>query len=82
TLNAEASKSSRIVRDLEKAEVELAALVSELKATNAEIGLRSRKGHLPFPTKRGLVEVSFGKVVNPRFNTVTVQKGVDIRAGM
>jgi septal ring factor EnvC (AmiA/AmiB activator) len=26
------------------------------------------------------VEVGFGKVVNPRFNTVTVQKGLDIRA--
>jgi septal ring factor EnvC (AmiA/AmiB activator) len=24
--------------------------------------------------------VGFGRVVNPRFNTVTVQKGVDIRA--
>jgi septal ring factor EnvC (AmiA/AmiB activator) len=24
--------------------------------------------------------VGFGKVVNPRFNTVTVQKGLDIRA--
>ena len=55
-------------------------MVQELKATQAELGLRARKGHLPFPT-RGIVEVGFGKVVNPRFNTVTVQKGVDIRAG-
>jgi len=81
TLNAEASKSSRIVRDLERAEGELSQLIAELKATSLEIGLRARKGHLPFPT-RGIVEVGFGKVVNPRFNTVTVQKGVDIRAGM
>lgn len=80
TLNAEASRSSRIVKDLEKAETELAALVAELKATQSELGLRARKGHLPFPTK-GTIEVGFGKVVNPRFNTVTVQKGVDIRAG-
>ncbi|MBK7862290.1 MAG: peptidoglycan DD-metalloendopeptidase family protein [Archangiaceae bacterium] len=80
TLNAEASRSSRVVKDLEKAEAELGALVQELKATQSETGLRSRKGHLPFPT-RGSVEVGFGKVVNPRFNTVTVQKGVDIRAG-
>jgi septal ring factor EnvC (AmiA/AmiB activator) len=27
-----------------------------------------------------VVEVGFGKVVNPLFNTVTVQKGLDIRA--
>ena len=79
TLNAEASRSSRMVKDLEKAEAELAALVAELKATSTELGLRARKGHLPFPTS-GIVEVGFGKVVNPRFNTVTVQKGVDIRA--
>lgn len=81
TLNAEANKSTRMVKDLEKAEAELAALVAELKATNSELGLRARRGHLPFPVK-GIVEVGFGKVVNPRFNTVTVQKGVDIRAGM
>lgn len=80
TLNAEANRSSRIVKDLEKAEAELAALVADLKATSTEIGLRARKGHLPFPTAGGIVEVGFGKVVNPRFNTVTVQKGVDIRA--
>jgi septal ring factor EnvC (AmiA/AmiB activator) len=79
TLNAEANRSSRIVKDLERAEAELAALVQELKATQNEVGLRARKGRLPFPT-RGTVEVGFGKVVNPRFNTVTVQKGVDIRA--
>jgi len=28
----------------------------------------------------GTLEVGFGKVVNPKFNTVTVQKGWDIRA--
>ncbi|MBL8953257.1 MAG: M23 family metallopeptidase [Myxococcaceae bacterium] len=81
TLSAEANKSSRIVKDLERAEAELAGLVADLKATSTELGLRSRKGHLPFPT-HGLVEVGFGKVVNPRFNTITVQKGVDIRAGL
>jgi septal ring factor EnvC (AmiA/AmiB activator) len=28
----------------------------------------------------GVLEAGFGKVVNPRFNTVTIRKGVDIRA--
>ena len=43
---------------------------------------RQAKGHLPFPTPSGLIEAAFGKVVNPRFNTVTVQKGLDIRAAL
>lgn len=80
TLSAEANKTSRIVKELEKAEAELTGLVSEMKSTVNDAGLRSRKGHLPFPAQ-GNVEVGFGKVVNPRFNTVTVQKGIDIRAG-
>ena len=37
------------------------------------------KGKLPFPTA-GVVEVGFGRIENPKFHTVTVQKGLDIRA--
>jgi len=36
-------------------------------------------GLLPYPAA-GPIEVGFGRVVDPRFNTVTVQKGLDIRA--
>jgi septal ring factor EnvC (AmiA/AmiB activator) len=43
------------------------------------LALSSRRGRLPFPTK-GFVEVGFGKVLNPRFNTVTFQNGIDVRA--
>ena len=39
----------------------------------------ARKGKLPSPAE-GPVTVGFGKVVNPRFNTVTVQNGLDIEA--
>lgn len=78
TLTAEANQKSRIVKDLERAEAELSNLVGEMQSTG-DFGFRSRKGQLPFPAS-GLVEVGFGKVVNPRFNTVTVQKGIDIRA--
>jgi len=42
-------------------------------------GFAQLKGRLPIPAD-GRVEVGFGKVVNPRFRTVTVQKGVDIAA--
>lgn len=39
----------------------------------------SRRGRLAAPAP-GSITVAFGRVVNPRFNTVTVQNGVDIAA--
>lgn len=79
-VQAEQNSRSRIIAELEASERELAALVSDLATTDAS-GFRARKGRLPAPAQ-GLVEVGYGKVVNPRFNTVTVQKGIDIRAAL
>ncbi len=42
-------------------------------------GFAARKGRLPMPAP-GPITVGFGKVVNPKFNTVTVQNGVDVEA--
>jgi septal ring factor EnvC (AmiA/AmiB activator) len=70
---------SRLIAELEQTEKELAGMVNDMQSTVGTSGFRARKGQLPFPTQ-GLVEVGFGKIVNPRFNTVTVQKGLDIRA--
>jgi len=42
-------------------------------------GFVARKGKLPMPAP-GPITVGFGKVVNPKFNTVTVQNGVDVDA--
>ncbi len=42
-------------------------------------GFAARKGKLPLPAQ-GPIAVGFGKVVNPKFNTVTVQNGVDVGA--
>jgi septal ring factor EnvC (AmiA/AmiB activator) len=42
-------------------------------------GFAARKGRLPLPAP-GPITVGFGKVVNPKFNTVTVQNGVDVEA--
>jgi len=42
-------------------------------------GFASLRGRLPRPAGRR-IEVGFGRVVDPRFRTVTVQKGVDIAA--
>lgn len=79
SVSAEQNRMSRLVAELEQTEKELAGMVTELQSTVGSSGFRARKGQLPYPTA-GLVEVAFGKVVNPRFNTVTVQKGIDIRA--
>ena len=79
TVQAEQNSRSRVIAELEASERELAALVTDLASNSAVTGFRARKGKMPFPAS-GLVEVGYGKVVNPRFNTVTVQKGIDIRA--
>ncbi len=61
----------------------LAAFVSTLPARGevktSGAGFAARKGKLRLPAD-GTVTVGFGKVVNPRFNTVTVQHGLDVEA--
>ena len=79
SVQAEQNTRGRVIAELEASERELAALVTDLASSTAVSGFRARKGKMPLPTT-GLVEVGYGKVVNPRFNTVTVQKGIDIRA--
>jgi septal ring factor EnvC (AmiA/AmiB activator) len=79
TLSSEASQGRRLVRELEQADVELTRLLEDMEERLPTSGFGALRGKLPFPTP-GLVEVAFGKVVNPRFNTVTLQKGLDIRA--
>jgi septal ring factor EnvC (AmiA/AmiB activator) len=41
---------------------------------------RQSRGRLLFPVADGFVETRFGRAIDPRFNTVTVQNGLDIRA--
>jgi septal ring factor EnvC (AmiA/AmiB activator) len=61
----------------------LAAFVATLPPPRAGgakgSGFAGRKGKLAAPAD-GPISVGFGKVVNPRFNTVTFQNGVDIEA--
>lgn len=78
-LQAEAVQSGRVVRDLEAADRELGTMISEMEAGPAESGFGALKGRLAWPVV-GHVELGFGKVENPRFHTVTVQKGIDLRA--
>ena len=79
SVSAEHNRMSRLIAELEQTEKELAGMVNDMQSTVGSSGFRARKGKLPYPTT-GIVEVGFGKIVNPRFNTVTVQKGIDIRA--
>lgn len=78
-LQAEAVRSGRVVRELEQADRELGLLIADLEAAPALSGFGALKGKLPWPVA-ARVEAGFGKVVNPKFNTVTVQKGLDLRA--
>lgn len=79
-VQAEGRDARRLIAELERSERALARYVAELEAGPETSGFGALKGQLPMPTP-GRIEVGFGKVVNPRFNTVTVQKGVDIRSG-
>jgi murein DD-endopeptidase MepM/ murein hydrolase activator NlpD len=63
-------------------EVKLAEFVAALPpAADGALytGFALLRGKLPHPVT-GTVEVGFGRVVDPRFSTVTVQNGLDIRA--
>ena len=79
TIKGEAELARRMVRELEQADADLGRVLQEMHEGPATSGFGALKGKLPHPAP-GVIEVGFGRVVNPRFNTVTVQKGVDIRA--
>lgn len=63
-------------------EVKLAEFVASLPPRNTgagHAGFGRLRGNLPRPVD-GTIEVGFGPIVDPRFKTVIVQKGLDIRA--
>jgi septal ring factor EnvC (AmiA/AmiB activator) len=78
-LYAKARGSRQTVHELERADRELALLMRQLERAPSTSGFGALRGKLPLPAP-GLVEVGFGRVVNPRFNTVVEHKGLDIRA--
>ena len=78
------------IRDLEAASAQLQTLLNRLEKELHEKarekafvpsgkGFSALRGKLPFPVK-GKILSSFGKNENPKFNTFTVQKGVEIEA--
>ena len=75
------------VRELEEAARTLSGKLSELEKAEpprppaeAASPVRKARGKLTFPVDRGRIEVRFGRTLDPRFGTVTLQRGVDIRS--
>jgi len=77
-LQAKARAAGTVLAELARSRAQLQALAAVLEDPEPT-GFGALRGKLPLPTA-GHVEVAFGRLVHPRFNTVTVQKGLDIRA--
>jgi murein hydrolase activator len=70
----------RLRTELAAAQSHLAEVVANLPPDRmASTDFARQKGVLPQPAG-GAVEVGFGPILNPRFHTVTLQKGIDLRA--
>lgn len=69
----------KTLAELRRQQVELTRYVEKLKPQAPTSAFAREKGKLRYPVK-GFIEVAFGRVVNPKFNTVTFQNGIDLRA--
>ena len=77
-LQAKARAAGSVLAELARSRAQLQAVASVLDEPEPT-GFGALRGKLPLPAP-GNVEVAFGRLVHPKFNTVTVQKGLDIRA--
>ena len=78
-LQAKARASRGVLAELDRAQSRLDQLVAELDARPETSGFGALRGRLPLPAA-GPIEAGFGKVFEPRFNTITLRRGIDIRA--
>ncbi len=78
-LKAKARASRSVLAELDRAQNRLDQLVAELDARPETTGFGALRGRLSLPAP-GQIEAGFGKVLEPRFNTVTLRRGIDIRA--
>jgi septal ring factor EnvC (AmiA/AmiB activator) len=67
------------VQELEEAEGKLKDLLGGLGEGNVSVPLSAFKGSLPWPLT-GRVRVPFGKRKHPKFDTYTIQNGIEIEA--
>ncbi|HWT86316.1 MAG TPA: peptidoglycan DD-metalloendopeptidase family protein [Myxococcales bacterium] len=90
SVQREKATHEQAARELEEAVKELSSRLAELRgsrrshAASDTIGgkgsIRKRRGKLAFPVDLGRIEVRFGRAIDPRFGTVTLQNGIDVRA--
>ena len=78
-LQARTRAAGTVLGELTRSQAQLQATLDQLQGEPESGGFGALRGKLSLPTL-GRIEVAFGKLVHPRFNTVTVQKGLDIRA--
>lgn len=71
--------SAAYLQELEEAEARLGELLAGTAAGDVAVPMGAFKGELPWPVT-GRVRGTFGKHKHPRFDTYTVQNGVDIEA--
>ncbi|MFL5290018.1 MAG: murein hydrolase activator EnvC family protein [Myxococcales bacterium] len=72
------------IAELEQAERDLTGEIGKLErapraAPVPALPFRRLRGKLPFPVAGGRIEAHFGRTVDPRFGTVTLQRGIDVR---
>jgi murein hydrolase activator len=89
SVQREKAVHEQAARELEEAEKELSTRMAEIGGSSVTSrgsgklrkgSIRKARGKLPFPVDQGRVEVRFGRAVDPRFGTVTLQSGIDVRA--
>jgi septal ring factor EnvC (AmiA/AmiB activator) len=90
SVQKEKAVHEQAVRELEEAEKDLTHKLAEIRKSHPTLvapevllkaaSIRKARGKLPFPVEQGKIEVPFGRAVDPRFGTVTLQTGIDVRA--
>jgi len=84
SIQGERGPHDQTVHELEEAEKELASKLAEIGSREPGVprkgSIRRSRGKLPFPVEQGRIEVRFGRAIDPRFGTVTLQTGIDVRA--
>jgi septal ring factor EnvC (AmiA/AmiB activator) len=96
SVQEERATHEEAVQELEEAERDLTARLADIQRNlppaaaqppamvapeiTLKASIRKARGKLRFPLPRGRVEARFGRAVDPRFGTVTLQNGIDVRA--
>jgi septal ring factor EnvC (AmiA/AmiB activator) len=89
SIQRERAVHEEAARELEDAVQQLSRKLAEIRSSHPALkspeillkpSIRRARGRLPFPVDGGRIEVRFGRAVDPRFGTVTLQTGIDVRA--